>query len=186
VFLDSLVGKFVLLFSGVLFCVPGNGFSAGGFPEMKGVGGEEAMVVEGEKIDERVATSGPVVESTGEAQQEEETAMEDIQPPAVDAVPETAPTEARIEPETGILKEEPGQISDDPSDEADSDSAADKGEGNGSGEDLEEGEMVGEERSEGEIEDDGPPEVTVGGKCYMDMEKGGVADSSDHGYRRRK
>lgn len=132
----------------------------------------------------------PVAECTGEAEQEVQvppgTEADDSQSPAaVNPLPVFQPSsEGRIEPETGL--EEPGEVSGDSNTIAmtvDSDEGGEQSSKEPE-QDLEEGEMVGEEASEGEIEDDGPLEVTVGGKCYMDMEKGGVADS-DHGYRRK-
>lgn len=127
---------------------------------------------------QHVSAEESVVKSTGEFEQDVpmdvpggDPVSEDVQPPAdpvVEPVPVFPVSEARIEPETGIVEGEPGEICDDEGDREEG------GEGRGSdgqGQELEEGEMAAEERSEGEIEDDGPPEVTVGGKCYMDMEK---------------
>ena len=158
-------------------------------------GGEEGEAVGVEvRGDTAARPDEPVAECTGEAEQEMQVPpAEDSHPPAVvDPLPAfQAPSEGRIEPETGIL-EEPGEVLGDftagPGDVAmAADSGGDAEQGSEEPEqDLEEGEMVGEEgeASEGEIEDDGPLEVTVGGKCYMDLEKGGVADS-DHGYRKK-
>lgn len=89
-----------------------------------------------------------------------------VQPPAKPLPPQVTLSEARVEPETGILEGEPGEILDDSNVETDV-GEAEGGKAN-EGVELEEGEM--KEESDVEVRNE-PLGIMVQGKCYMDIER---------------
>ena len=132
-----------------------------------------------------------VVESTGEMQQDP---LNEIPQPAEIPTVEPPPSintsfqgsEARIEPETGIMEGEPGEIMDDSTAEAEEmvgvaeGGASTKGVGTqeeerGEGRVFEEGETMGGEEEEVQK----MLNIPIGRKCYMDMEKGGASENKD-------